>query len=180
MRMVGERVGISHRGKFEPGTKIRQKAANFDPGTDLRRTRCSGVSRVARICGGHAAREFRGCTDLRRTRCSGVSRVHGFAADAPLGSFEGGTDLRRTHGSGVSRVARICGGHAARDFRGWHGFAADAPLGGFEGGTDLPPLEIPTPFPAPFSSGAGETPRFFSPQSPHTRRAERGNPGYIM
>ncbi|SPE40973.1 hypothetical protein SBA3_4030007 [Candidatus Sulfopaludibacter sp. SbA3] len=34
----GERVGISRRGKFEPGTKIRQKAANFKPGTDLRRT----------------------------------------------------------------------------------------------------------------------------------------------
>jgi len=60
MRMVGERIGISRRGKFEPGTKIRQKAANFEPGTDLRRTRGSGFSRVARICGGHTARDFDG------------------------------------------------------------------------------------------------------------------------
>ncbi|SPE40259.1 hypothetical protein SBA3_370025 [Candidatus Sulfopaludibacter sp. SbA3] len=35
----GERVGFRARGKCEPGTKIRQKAANFEPGTDLRRTR---------------------------------------------------------------------------------------------------------------------------------------------
>ncbi|SPE34171.1 hypothetical protein SBA3_2100004 [Candidatus Sulfopaludibacter sp. SbA3] len=34
-------------GKFEPGTKIRQKAANFEPGTDLRRTRGSGFSGVS-------------------------------------------------------------------------------------------------------------------------------------
>jgi len=51
---MGERVGVSRRGKFEPGTKIRQKAANFEPGTDLRRTCGSGFSR--------------GGTDLRRTR----------------------------------------------------------------------------------------------------------------
>jgi len=43
--MAGKRVGISRRGKFEPGTKIRQKAANFEPGTDLRRTHGSGFSR---------------------------------------------------------------------------------------------------------------------------------------
>ncbi|SPE42589.1 hypothetical protein SBA3_620015 [Candidatus Sulfopaludibacter sp. SbA3] len=38
MKTAGKRVGISRRGKFEPCTKIRQKAANFEPGTDLRRT----------------------------------------------------------------------------------------------------------------------------------------------
>jgi len=42
----GERVGASRRGKFEPGTKIRQEAANFEPGTDLRRAHGSGFSRV--------------------------------------------------------------------------------------------------------------------------------------
>jgi len=39
----GERVGVSRRGKLEPGTKIRQKAANFEPGT---------------VCGGHTVRDF--------------------------------------------------------------------------------------------------------------------------
>jgi len=46
MKMAGKRVGISRRGKFEPGTKIRQKAANFEPGTDLQRIRGSGFSRA--------------------------------------------------------------------------------------------------------------------------------------
>ncbi|SPE39638.1 hypothetical protein SBA3_3310008 [Candidatus Sulfopaludibacter sp. SbA3] len=40
------RFGISERGKLEPGTKIRQKAANFEPGTDLQRIRGSGFSKV--------------------------------------------------------------------------------------------------------------------------------------
>jgi len=70
----------------------------------------------------------------KRRRISSQAR---FAADTRFGIFEGGTDLQRTHGSGFSRVARICGGHTARDFRGWHGFAADTRLGIFEGGTDL-------------------------------------------
>jgi len=38
MKMGGKRVGISRGGKLEPGTKIRQTAANFEPGTGLRRT----------------------------------------------------------------------------------------------------------------------------------------------
>ncbi|SPE35014.1 hypothetical protein SBA3_2220005 [Candidatus Sulfopaludibacter sp. SbA3] len=41
----GRGPGYSRRGKFEPGTKIRQKTANFEPGTDLRWTRSSGFSR---------------------------------------------------------------------------------------------------------------------------------------
>jgi len=43
----GNGSGFRERGKFEPGTKIRQKAANFEPGTDLRRTHGSGFSREA-------------------------------------------------------------------------------------------------------------------------------------
>ncbi|SPE41731.1 hypothetical protein SBA3_4550006 [Candidatus Sulfopaludibacter sp. SbA3] len=40
---MGERVGVSRRGKFVPGTKIRQKTANFEPGTDLRRAHRLGI-----------------------------------------------------------------------------------------------------------------------------------------
>jgi len=43
--------GFRGSGKFEPGTKIRQKAANFEPGTDLRR---------------HTARDFRESRLMRR------------------------------------------------------------------------------------------------------------------
>ncbi|SPE33632.1 hypothetical protein SBA3_2010008 [Candidatus Sulfopaludibacter sp. SbA3] len=49
----------SRRGKLEPGTKIRQKAANFEPGTDLQRIRGSGFSREGgTVCGGPAAQDF--------------------------------------------------------------------------------------------------------------------------
>jgi len=40
---MAERVGVSRRGKLEPGTKIRQKTANFEPGTDLRRAHRLGI-----------------------------------------------------------------------------------------------------------------------------------------
>jgi len=45
MKMPGMRVGNSRRGKLEPGTKIRQKAANFEPGTVCGRTRGLGFAR---------------------------------------------------------------------------------------------------------------------------------------
>jgi len=51
MKMAGKTRRDFAKGKFEPGTKIRQKAANFEPGTDLQGTHGLGFSRVARICG---------------------------------------------------------------------------------------------------------------------------------
>ncbi|SPE26735.1 hypothetical protein SBA3_130003 [Candidatus Sulfopaludibacter sp. SbA3] len=56
--MAGKRVGISRRGKFEPGTKIRQKAANFEPGGEFRAWH------------GFAADTRLGDSDLPTTRCT--------------------------------------------------------------------------------------------------------------
>ncbi|SPE24567.1 hypothetical protein SBA3_1080003 [Candidatus Sulfopaludibacter sp. SbA3] len=43
MKMGGGRLGVSRRGKLEPGTEIRQKAANSEPGTGLRRAHRLGI-----------------------------------------------------------------------------------------------------------------------------------------
>jgi len=70
MEMVGKLVGISRKGKFEPGTKIRQKAANFEP---------VGVPAAAGNDG----------NENKRLTCGGILVFgHGFAADTRLGIFE--------------------------------------------------------------------------------------------
>jgi len=97
----GERVGISRRGKFEPGTKIRQKAANFDPGTDLRRTHGSGFSR-------ESAREAKAHAAGRKW----LENASGFRAGANSSQARRFAKRRR-----ISSLARICGGHTVRDFR---------------------------------------------------------------
>jgi len=94
LMMAGKRVGISRRGKFEPGTKIRQKAANFEPGTDLRRTHGSGFSRESADDGWKTRRVS------RRGKFEPGTKIRQKAAN-----FEPGTDLRRTHNSGFSREA---------------------------------------------------------------------------
>ncbi|SPE26527.1 hypothetical protein SBA3_1260037 [Candidatus Sulfopaludibacter sp. SbA3] len=88
MKMAGgERIGISRRGKFEPGTKIHGFAADtrlgsFEGGKDLRRTHGTGFSMSVRICGGYTFRDFRG--------------RHGLAAYAPPRGFGGGRPGRRS------------------------------------------------------------------------------------
>ncbi|SPE32612.1 hypothetical protein SBA3_1900019 [Candidatus Sulfopaludibacter sp. SbA3] len=60
-------------------------------------------------------------------KCVGIPRgqIRARHEDSPKGG-----EFRAWHGRfakrrRISSLARICGGYAARDFRGWHGFAAE-------------------------------------------------------